>query len=73
VATQLNIDKIASDNPRVDLRQLKEGQDLLESLQQSGSVSHSGYGLDTPESKREIRPTSDQEALDCLPAHRRLR
>lgn len=73
MASQINIEKIASDNPRVDLQKLKEGQELLRDLQKSGSVVRSGYGLDTPESKRDIRPTGDHDASDCLPSYRRLR
>jgi len=73
MARALDIDKIATDNPRVNIRQLREGQDALRRLQQSGSVRRSNYGLDTPESKREIRPARDEDVPDCLPAFRRLR
>lgn len=73
MADQINIEKIAADNPNIDLQKLKEGQELLRDLQKTGSVTRSTYSLDTPESKREIRPAGGHDSPDCLSAYRRLR
>ena len=70
--TQLDIDKIIADNPSVDKNALREGEKALHDLQRTGAVKRSTYGLNTPESKRELRPSEEQETPDCLPSFRRL-
>jgi hypothetical protein len=70
---QIDLDKIIADNPNVDLEEFKKGEEALRSLQRTGSVRPSTYGLDTPESRREIRHHEDAKRPECSPAFRRLR
>ena len=70
---EIDVDKIATANPRIDLDEFRRGEDALKALQRSGAVRRSTYALGTPESKRFIRPTPDEEVPECLPALRRLR
>lgn len=69
---QIDIDKIASVNPKIDLDELKRGEETLKKLQQSGNVRRSNYDLGTPESKQYIRPTTEEDRSDCLPHFRKL-
>ncbi len=52
---QLDIDKIIADNPNVDPEALKKAEEALKNLNQTGVIRRSTYGLETPESKKEIR------------------
>jgi hypothetical protein len=70
---QIDIDKIASVNSKIDLDELKRGEDALKRLQKSGTVKRSNYDLGTPESKKYIRPTTEEYRKDCLPHFRKLR
>ena len=70
---QLDIDKMIADNPNVDVQELRKGEEALTNLQRSGAVRRSSYGLDTPESKRDIRPTRERDFPDCLSAFRKLK
>jgi hypothetical protein len=71
--SQLDLDKIIADNPNVDLEEFKKGEETLKSLHRTGTVRRSTYELDTPESKRQIRPNEDSGRPSCAPAYRRLR
>jgi hypothetical protein len=71
--TQIDVDKIIADNPNVDLEEFKKGEEALRSLNRSGAVRPSTYGLDTPESKKELRHHEDVKRPECNSAFRRLR
>lgn len=73
MATQIDVEKIISNNPNVDPDQFRRGEEALKELQRTGAVRRSSYGLDTPESKRGIHPAGEQDTPECLPAFRRLR
>ena len=71
--TQIDLDKIIADNPNVDLEEFKKGEEVLKSLHRTGAVRPSTYGLDTPESKKEIRHNEDANRTGCRSEFRRLR
>lgn len=72
--SQIDIDKVAKLNPKVDLDEFRKGEEMLKALRESGTVRPSTYGLSTPESKKQIRPIEEQAPRpDCLPSFRKLR
>ena len=68
---QIDIDKIIADNPNVDPEALRKAEEALKNLNQTGVVRHSTYGLETPETKQEIRHSRQNTADEMLV--RRLR
>jgi len=70
--TQIDLGKIIADNPNVDAEELKKTEEALKSLHQTGVVRRSTYGLETPESKKEIRHSGDESSASAAPI-RRLR
>jgi len=52
---QLDVEKIIADNPNVDAEALKKAEEALKDLNKTGAVRRSTYGLETPESKGEMR------------------
>jgi hypothetical protein len=65
---QIDLEKIITDNPSVDRGELKKAEEALKSLKKTGVVQRSTYGLETPESKKEIRHS--EEAVSALPVRR---
>ncbi|MGA3056049.1 MAG: hypothetical protein ABSD63_17715 [Candidatus Korobacteraceae bacterium] len=68
---QVDLEKIIADNPSVDPEELRKAEEALKSLNRTGVVRRSTYGLETPESKKEIRH-SEETAGSAMP-FRRLR
>lgn len=68
---QIELEKIIADNPNVDPEELKRAEEALKNLNRTGVVQRSTYGLETPESKKEIRHSEDT-ARSAMPI-RRLR
>ncbi|MGB6721655.1 MAG: hypothetical protein WBE72_12725 [Terracidiphilus sp.] len=71
--SQIDLDMIVADNPDIDLEEFKKGEEALKSLRQTGAVRPSAYGLDTPESKKQIRHNDDVSVSGGTTAFRRLR
>jgi LysM repeat protein len=70
---QLDVEKIIADNPNIDADELKKAQEALQDLHQTGKVKRSTYGLETPESKKNIRYSEEAYRSAREPAVRRLR
>jgi hypothetical protein len=70
---QLEVEKIAAKNPKIDIDEFRKSEEVLKRLQESGTVKRSTYGLGMPESKQHLHPTVEDEHQDCLPSFRRLR
>lgn len=70
---QLDIDQIIADNPNIDGDELKKVQEALRELHQTGAVKRSTYGLETPESKKNLRYSQEAYRSAREPAVRRLR
>ncbi len=70
---QIELEKIIADNPNVDPEELKKAEEALRNLKQTGMVRRSTYGLETPESKKEIRHSEETERSASAVPVRRLR
>jgi hypothetical protein len=70
---QLNLEKIIADNPNIDPEELKKAEEALKDLHQTGVVRPSTYGLETPESKKNLRYSSDEDRRQTETLVRRLR
>jgi hypothetical protein len=70
---RLDLDKIIADNPNIDADELKKAQEALQNLHQTGTVKRSTYGLETPESKKNLRYSKEAYRSAREPAVRRLR
>jgi len=68
MAKQIDLEKIIADNPNVDAKELKKAEEVLKNLNRTGAVKRSTYGLETPESKKEIRHSED--AASASPVRR---
>ncbi len=70
---QLDIDKIIADNPNIDSEALRKAEEALKDLSHTGVVKRSTYGLETPESKKNLRYSEEAYRSAREPAVRRLR
>jgi hypothetical protein len=70
---QINLEKIIADNPQIDPEELKKAEEALKNLRQTGIVKHSTYGLETPESKKNLRYSKEARRSAREPAVRQLR
>jgi HrpA-like RNA helicase len=68
----LDLDKIIADNPHVDPKELEKAQSALKDLHRTGIVKRSTYGLETPESKKNVRLSTDENRPASQPVIRRL-
>jgi hypothetical protein len=68
---QIDLDKMIADNPNVDPEALRKAEEALKNLHQTGVVQRSTYGLETPESKKQLRH-SYEEASPTKESVRRL-
>lgn len=71
--TRIDLEKIIADNPNVNPEELRKAEEAIKSLRQTGVVRRSSYGLETPESKREIRHSEEMIRAASTPPLRRLR
>ena len=71
--TQIDLEKIIADNPNVDPEELRKAGEALKSLHQTGVVRRSTYGLETPESKKELRHSEGATRSATTLPIRRLR
>ena len=67
------MEKIIADNPNVDPEELRKAEEALKGLSKTGVVRRSTYGLETPESKKEIRHSQETERSTSAMPVRRLR
>ena len=68
---QKELKKIIADNPNVDPAELKKAEEALRNLKQTGVVRRSTYGLETPESKRQIRHSeATDRSASAMPIRR---
>jgi hypothetical protein len=71
--SQLDVERVIRQNPKIDRNELRRGQELLVELYQSGMVQRYTYDLETPESKGDIRFSPIAASQESSSALRRIR
>lgn len=69
---QIDVKKIIDKNPQIDGEVLRKTQEILRGLVENG-VQRSGYGLETPESKKELRHSQEIAQSLCGASLRNVR